>query len=188
MIVAAPRLRALALLAVLPLLAACAAPATRARVEASAGPDALEPAHFFLRHGHVDADPAAHENHRQRVALAKALEAHGLTRAASPEQCDVIVSLRFGLVAEETPHQGAALEHLFVLDLRAMDALAERAGRPARQLWRVTASAHAHVDQREAVFRALLAAAAPRMGSNGEWDLVVRRTPVTGEFDVSPAP
>lgn len=181
-----PRLPA-ALLA-LTLLAGCAPHATRVRLDAVAGEAPLAPATYAIRHGQPDAPPSAHENHRQRRALARALDSHGFTEAADPDGCDVIVRLHFGLVGEETPHQGAALEHLFVLDLRAVDAADLRAGRPERQLWRARASAHAHLDQREQVFRALLAAMTPRLGQTGEWDLLVLRDPVTGASTARPAP
>jgi len=170
------------------LLAGCAPHATRVRLEAVAGEVPLAPATYAIRHGQPDAPPSAHENHRQRRALARALDALGFSEAAAPDGCDVLVWLHFGMVGEETPHQGANLEHLFVLDLRAVDAADLRAGRPERRLWRATASAHAHLDQREQVFQALLSAMTPRLGQTGEWDLLVLRHPVTGASASRTAP
>ena len=87
------------------LFAGCAPHATRVRLEAVAGEAPLAPATYAIRHGQPDAPPSAHENHRQRRALARALDSLGFSEAA-PDGCDVLVWLHFGLVGEETPHQG----------------------------------------------------------------------------------
>lgn len=171
------------LAALLVLLAAsCAPDIYRARVEASAAVP-LDPTEFSIVRGQEDIDPGSPDFRRYSAALAEELLRRGFAQAKSVEASHIFVYLRFGLVGEEVPHQGTELEHLFVLEVEAVDAFSLRAGRAPASLWKVTATAHGHLDHRHKVFKALLAASAPFFGMNGERDVRVHRGPVTGAFE-----
>ena len=163
-------------------MAACSPDVYRARVEASSSQE-LEPTEFTVLRGQEDIDPDGQDFRRYSTALAQELERRGFTRARTPELAHVYVYLRFGLVGEEAPHQGTSLEHLFVLEIEAVDAIARRAGRGQAGLWKVVATAHGHLDHRHKVFKVLLAGAAPYIGRQGEADIRVHRDPVTGAFE-----
>ncbi|WP_243360382.1 hypothetical protein [Fundidesulfovibrio terrae] len=163
------------------LVASCAPDVYRARVEASAAAP-LDPTEFSIVRGQEDIDPGSLDFRRYSAALAEELLRRGFAQAKSVEASHIFVYLRFGLVGEEVPHQGAGLEHLFVLEVEAVDAFSLRAGRAPASLWKVTATAHGHLDHRHKVFKVLLAACAPFFGQNGERDVRVHRNPVTGAF------
>ena len=151
--------------------------------QAWTAPEGFERTEFAIVPGQKDVDAASHAYRRHSQALAAELARLGFTQAKTPDSAHINVILRFGLVGEETPHQGMGLEHLFVLEIEAVDAIAARAGRATPTLWKVTASAHAHVDQRDVVFKSLLAVCAPMIGQQGETNLRVHRDPVTGTYE-----
>ena len=64
-----------------------------------------------------------------------------------------------------------------------MDAIEQLAGRSPAGLWRVTATAHGHLDHRHKVFKVLLAACVPFLGKNDARDVRVLRDPVTGSYE-----
>ncbi|MFP5222307.1 MAG: hypothetical protein ACLGSA_08465 [Acidobacteriota bacterium] len=164
----------------------CAPHVSLVRVEAQANPETSEPTEFAILPGQKDEDTSGHAYVLHSRALAAELVRRGYTQARTRDTAHVSVTLRFGLVGEEVPHQGMGLEHLFVLDIEAVDALAARAGRPTPTLWKVTATAHGHLDQRETVFKTLLAASAPFIGQQGEANLQVHRDPVAGTYEFIP--
>ncbi|MFZ5426777.1 MAG: hypothetical protein ACOZEN_07365 [Thermodesulfobacteriota bacterium] len=164
----------------------CAPDTYRVRVNASADPDGHSPTVFTVVPGQDDIDPSGHDFYRHSNALAQALEGRGFTRARSRDESDVDVSLRFGIVGEETPHQGAKLDHLFMLEIRAADAIGKGQDRTARELWVATATAHGHLDNRHNVFKVLLAACAPYLGGDAAVTVRVHRNPVTGAFEFHP--
>jgi hypothetical protein len=177
--------RLLAALFVLVAAVSCAPDVYRARVEASAATP-LDPTEFSIVRGQRDMDPDSLDFRRYSQALAEELARRGFTPAKTPETSHVFVYLRFGLVGEEVPHHGAGLEHLFVLEVETVDAIALRAGRTGQagaSLWKVTATAHGHLDHRRKVFKVLLAASAPFFGMDGERDVRVHRDPVTGAYE-----
>jgi len=164
----------------------CAPHVSLVRVEAQADPERFEPTEFAILPGQKDEDTTSHAYVLHSRALAAELLRLGFTQAKAREAAHVYVTLRFGLVGEEVPHQGMGLDHLFVLDIEAVDAIAARAGRPTPTLWKVTATAHGHLDQRETVFKSLLAASAPFIGQQGEADLRVHRDPAAGTYEFIP--
>lgn len=164
----------------------CAPDAYRVRVNASAAPDGFSPTVFAILPGQDDIDPSGHDFYRHSNALAQALEDRGFTRARTPDESHLDVSLRFGIVGEETPHQGAKLDHLFMLEIRAADAIGKDQDRTARELWKVTATAHGHLDHRHKVFKVLLAACAPYLGGDAAVSVRVHRDPVTGAYEFHP--
>jgi len=176
------------LLVLLALCAAggCAPHVSLVRVEAQADPEIFEPTEFAILPGQKDEDTASHAYVLHSRALAAELVRLGFTQAKTRETAHIYVTLRFGLVGEEVPHQGMGLEHLFVLDIEAVDAIAARAGRAAPTLWKVTATAHGHLDQCETVFKSLLATSVPFIGKQGEADLRVHRDPAAGTYEFIP--
>lgn len=164
----------------------CAPHVSLVRVEAQADSERFEPTEFAILPGQKDEDTTSHAYVLHSRALAAELVRLGFTQAKTRDTAHVYVTLRFGLVGEEVPHQGMGLEHLFVLDIEAVDAIAARAERPTPTLWKVTATAHGHLDQRETVFKSLLAASAPFIGQQGEADLRVHRDPAAGTYEFIP--
>lgn len=175
------------LLIVSAFLTACAPDVYRARVEASLGEDGFEPTAYRIERGQQDIDPSGHDFRRHAQALAAELDRRGFVQAAGPELAHITILLRFGLVGEKVPHLGRESDHLFVLDVEALDAIDLRMGRPRQTVWKITATAHGHLDQRHVVFKALLAAAAPYLGQSGAWDVRVHREPASGAFELFPA-
>ncbi len=175
-----------ALLPVLLLLAAwgCAPDVYRTRVESSADAEAFEPTLFTIAPSQRTESPGDFDFRRMARALADTLTAMGFQEAPDPSQAFVTVHLGFGLVGEEVPHQGAGFEHLFVLDLEAVDALAQRAGRGRKSIWKITATAHGHLDHWHKVYKVLLATAAPFIGKNSAQSVTVQRDPVTGAYEM----
>jgi len=164
----------------------CAPHVSLVRVEAQADPEVFEPTEFAILPGQKDEDTTSHAYVLHSRALAAELVRLGFTQAKTRDTAHVYVTLRFGLVGEEVPHQGTGLDHLFVLDLEAVDAIAARAGRPTPTLWKVTATAHGHLDQRETVFKSLLATSVPFIGKKGQADLRVHRDPAAGTYEFIP--
>jgi len=164
----------------------CAPHVSLVRVEARADPEIFEPTEFAILPGQKDEDTTSHAYMLHSRALAAELVRQGFSQAKARDTAHVYVTLRFGLVGEEVPHQGMGLDHLFVLDIEAVDAIAARAGRATPTLWKVTATAHGHLDQRETVFKSLLAASAPFIGKQGEADLRVHRDPAAGTYEFLP--
>lgn len=173
------------LLAVI-LAGGCAPHISLVRVEARAVPEIFEPTEFAILPGQKDEDTTSHAYVLHSRALAAELVRLGFTQAKTRDTAHVYVTLRFGLVGEEVPHQGMGLDHLFVLDIEAVDAIAARAGRATPTLWKVTATAHGHLDQRETVFKSLLASSVPFIGKQGEADLRVHRDPAAGTYEFIP--
>ena len=173
----------MALLAVL-LLAAwgCAPDTYRTRVEASADAETFEPSAFFIVASERSGTPGDIDFRRMTRPLAETLTAQGFEQAKDITQAHVLIHLGFGMAGEEVPHQGAAFDHLFILDLEAVDALAERAGRGRKTLWKVTATAHGHLDHWHKVFKVLLATAAPFIGKTADREVHVLRDGVTGAY------
>lgn len=165
------------------LTASCAPDVYHARVDATAAPASFEPTEFAILRGQRDIDPDSQDFRRYSAALAGELERLGFSSARTVDSSHVLVYLRFGLIGEEVPHQGTSLEHLFMLEVEAMDAIEMRAGRGPASLWKVTATAHGHLDHRHKVFKVLLAACVPFFGKTDTRDVRVHRDPVTGSYE-----
>jgi len=168
---------------ILLLSASCAPDVYRARVEAAVAPESFEPTEFTILRGQQDIDPDSPDFRRYSAALTTELERLGFSRAKTMDSSHVFVYLRFGLIGEEVPHQGTSLEHLFMLEIEAVDAIGHRAGRGLVSLWKATATAHGHLDHRHKVFKVLLAACVPFLGKNDARDVRVLRDPVTGSYE-----
>jgi len=165
------------------LSASCAPDVYHARVDSTSAPGSFEPTEFTILRGQQDIDPDSQDFRRYSAAVANELVRHGYSSAKSLDSSLVFVYLRFGLIGEEVPHQGTSLEHLFMLEIEAMDAIEMRAGRRPASLWKVTATAHGHLDHRHKVFKVLLAASAPFFGKTEARDVRVHRDPVTGGYE-----
>jgi hypothetical protein len=161
----------------------CAPDVYHARVDAASAQGSLDPNEFTILRGQQDIDPDSQDFRRYSAALAVELEHLGFLKAKTGESSPVFVYLRFGLIGEEVPHQGTSLEHLFMLEIEARDAFELRAGRGPASLWKVTATAHGHLDHRHKIFKVLLAACAPFFGKNEARDVRVHRNPVTGSYE-----
>lgn len=168
------------------LCASCAPDVYHARVDAASAQGSLDPTEFTILRGQKDIDPDSQDFRRYCAALAGELERHGFSQAKTVELSHVFVYLRFGLIGEEVPHQGTSLEHLFMLEIEAVDALEMRAGRGPASLWKVTATAHGHLDHRHKVFKVLLAASVPFFGKTESLNVRVHRDPVTGSYEFHP--
>jgi hypothetical protein len=176
----------LALMLLATLAGGCAPHVSLVRVESAADHELFEPTEFTVVSGLKDMDTTSHAYRRYAQALAAELVRLGFTQAKTPETAHVNVILRFGLVGEKPPHQGRELEHLFVLDIEAVDAIAARAGRPTPTLWKVTATAHGRQEAIDTVYKSLLAASVPMIGKSGQDDLRVHRNPATGTYEFIP--
>jgi hypothetical protein len=165
------------------LSASCSPDVYHARVDAASASGSFEPTEFTILRGQQDIDPDSQDFRRYSAAVAGELERLGFSRAKTVDSTHVFVYLRFGLIGEEVPHQGTSLEHLFMLEIEARDAFELRAGRGPASLWKVTATAHGHLDHRHKVFKVLLAACVPFFGKSDTRDVRVHRDPVTGSYE-----
>jgi len=165
---------------------ACSPDVYRTRVQSSVAPDGFTPADFIILPGQDDIDSSGHDFYRHSKALAEALERRGFTRVRSAGENQVTIYLRFGILGEEVPHQGARLEHLFMLEILAVDAASQAHGQGTRTLWKVAATAHGHLDHRNKVFKVLMAACEPYLGQDADLDVRVHRQPGTGAYEFFP--
>lgn len=162
----------------------CAPDTYRARVEATVDAEAFEPTMFSIAPSRQTQVPDAFDFRRMARALAETLTVLGFQEAPDPSQAHILINLGFGLVGEEVPHQGAGFEHLFVLNLEAVDAIAERAGRARKTVWQVTTTAHGHLDHWHKTYKVLLATATPFIGKSAAKDVRVLRDSVTGAYEM----